>query len=107
MKEIPIDLYYTPPPDDIFNEVKEASIQIWKEYDNTYGYVDEKVGRIEKMKNVGDSLMSIVAMFDITNQCILSSRLSGKSKKAIRDRLMARDILMADGNKNYILEIFN
>jgi hypothetical protein len=31
-----MELYYTPMSDDIFNEVKEKAIDIWKTYDNTY-----------------------------------------------------------------------
>ena len=33
-------LYYTPPSEECFNELKQKAIEIWQSYDNTYGYVD-------------------------------------------------------------------
>lgn len=94
------NLYYTPPSDDIFNEVKEKAIEIWKEYDNEYGYVDEKVGRIEFIQNIEDNLMYIVAMFDSENMKKLADKLSNAPKTAIRERLEVT------GNPSYITKIF-
>lgn len=80
-------LYYTPPTDKQFKELKTKAIEIWKTYDNQHGYVDEKVNRIKDIKNVGDNFMYIVAMFDSTNQSILSSKLSVETRKAVADRI--------------------
>ena len=63
-------------------------MEIWDTYDNTYGYVDEKVNRIKDIKNISDNVMSIVGMFDISNQSILANKLSEESRKAIRDRMI-------------------
>jgi hypothetical protein len=63
--------YYKAPKQEIFDDIKENAIKIWKKYDNTYGYVDEKVGRIEPMGNVSDNAWTIVAMFDDINQAKL------------------------------------
>ena len=60
--------YYKAPSDKIFNDIKKCAIKIWKAYDNTYGYVDEKVNRIKDMKNISDNAWTIVAMFDSFNQ---------------------------------------
>lgn len=81
------DLYYTPPKEEQFNELKEKAIEIWKTYDNTYGYTDEKIGRIKDLENVGDNFMYMVAMFDVTNQSILAGKLSGETRKAVADRI--------------------
>jgi len=35
--------YYTAPSNEIFNDIKENAIKIWKTYDNTYGYQDENL----------------------------------------------------------------
>ncbi len=35
-------LYYTPPTDEVFNDVKNNALSIWESYDNTFGYVDKK-----------------------------------------------------------------
>jgi hypothetical protein len=63
--------YYTAPPQKIFEDIKKCAIEIWKTYDNNYGYVDEKVGRIKDLKNISDNAWTIVAMFDSTNQAKL------------------------------------
>ncbi len=81
------ELYYTPPTDKQFEELKVKAIEIWKTYDNKYGYVDEKVNRIKDIKNAGDNFMYMVAMFDSTNQSILSGKLSEKTRKAVADRI--------------------
>ena len=80
-------LYYTPPTEKQFNEVKEKAIELWNTYDNSHGYVDEKVNRIKDLKNVGDNIMFIVAMFDSTNQSKLSGMLSEETREAIADRI--------------------
>jgi len=81
-------LYYEAPTDEIFNEVKEKAIEIWKTYDDTYGYASEKVGRIKDIGNVRDNVMFMVAMFDILNQRRLSALLSKEARQAIRDRMI-------------------
>lgn len=84
-----IELYYTPPSDELFEEVKAAAIRIWETYDNTYGYVDEKVNRIKDIPNVSDNFMYIVAMFDTWNQKRLVNTISEDAIKAISDRYMS------------------
>jgi len=80
-------LYYEAPTDEIFNEVKEACIKVWKTYDNEFGYVDEKVGRIQNISNVKDNLMFMVAMFDHHNKQRLSQIISEEARLAIVDRI--------------------
>lgn len=82
------ELYYTPPKDEIFEEVKEASITVWEGYDDTHGYATEKINRIKNIPNVGDNFMFMVAMFDGNNQMKLSSYLTSEAKKEIRERLL-------------------
>ena len=90
-------LYYQAPTDEVFEEVKEKAIEIWKTYDNTYGYVDEKVDRIKDIKNIRDNMMFIVAMFDINNQGRLAEKLSEEARKEIRDRMID------GGNPSYLI----
>jgi hypothetical protein len=86
-------LYYTPPSNKIFKEVKLRAIEIWKKYDNTYGYADEKINRIKDMKNIEDNMMYIVAMFDLSNQIKLINKLSIDARNAIKERML-------DGSQN-------
>lgn len=84
-------LYYVPASDDIFNEVKQAAMKLWKEVDtdgDKYGYATEKINRIKDITNVQDNLMYIVAMFDIQNQRKLSNMLTFEANQAIRDRMI-------------------
>ncbi len=81
--------YYETPPDNIFNEVKEKSIKIWKTYDNTYGYADEKTDYIKTIGNIKDNMMTIIAMFDINNQMKLAGKLSFEANKEIAEKLIA------------------
>ena len=81
-------LYYTPPSDKQFNELKEKAIEIWNTYDDEFGYATEKINRIKDIKNISDNFMYIVAMYDIDNQKKLANLLSDDTKKAVRDRMI-------------------
>ena len=85
------ELYYTPPSQEIFDEVKAKAIVLWKVVDrdnDKYGYATEKIGRIKDLKNVEDNVMFIVAMFDINNQKLLAGELSEEARQAIRERMI-------------------
>lgn len=82
------DLYYIPPTNEIFNELKEAAIKVWKEFDDAHGYATNKINRIKDITNVQDNFMYIVCMFDINNQRKLSNLLSVETRKAVRDRMI-------------------
>lgn len=56
------------PSDEIFEDIKQAAIKVWKRYDNTYGYVDEKLDRIEPIKNYADNWWTFLGMMDSSNQ---------------------------------------
>ncbi|KKM05799.1 hypothetical protein LCGC14_1750410 [marine sediment metagenome] len=81
-------LYYTPPTEEQFNELKEKTIEIWNTYDNEFGYVDEKVNSIKDIKNIQDNFIYMVAMFDIVNQRNLADKLSDETRQAVRERLI-------------------
>ena len=82
------ELYFTPPPQEQFDEVKARAINIWSSYDDSYGYASEKIAKVKEIENVGDNFMCIVAMFDLPNQLMLSNMLSEKTNKEISDRLI-------------------
>lgn len=82
------EIYYTAPSDEVFEEVKAKAIEVWETYDNTHGYVDEKVNKIKDAGNIKDNVMFIVAMFDINNQAKLAVLLSSKTRQAVRERMV-------------------
>lgn len=69
--------------DEVFDELKAKSIEIWKTYDNTYGYVDEKMSMIEPIKNIKDNWITFVGMFDIHNQKKLYDALGPAGQEAM------------------------
>jgi hypothetical protein len=70
-------MIHSTPSEAIFNEIKEAAKQIWQNnYSNDYGYVDEKVNRINSLTNVEDNVMVCYRMFDMHNQFKLRRELS-------------------------------
>lgn len=80
-------LYYTPPTQEQFDEVKAKCIEIWKAYDDTYLYATEKINKIKDLTNVGDNFMYMVAMFDNQNQGKLRRSISDGTRQAIYDRI--------------------
>lgn len=84
-------LYYTPPIDEQFNELKEKAIELWKEVDtdnDKYGYATGKINRIKDIKNIEDNFMYIFSMFDYINQGKLVRKISSGTKEAIKLRMI-------------------
>ena len=82
-----MSLYYTAPSQEMFDEIKREAIKIWQTYDNTHGYVDEKVGRIAQLRNIKDNYLYIVSMFDSHNQSKLMAALKPTTRKRIDEAL--------------------
>jgi len=81
-------LYYTPPTDEQFKELKEKAIEIWTPMGDEPSYAKEKIDRIKDIKNIQDNFMYMVAMFDINNQRKLAEKLTPETKKAVRERMI-------------------
>lgn len=78
-----LEEYYTAPPQHIFDDIKENAKKIWESYDNTHGYVTEKLQRID-IENFSDNAWYIVAMFDVPNQNKLLSMVEPETAEMIR-----------------------
>ncbi len=85
------ELYYTPPSDEIFEEIKRCAIEIWQGYENGTDYAQSKISRIKDIENTQDNAMYMVAMFDGQNQQKLFSMLSIEARRAIVERLRGDD----------------
>lgn len=82
-------LYYAAPSEEAFEEMKKECMTQWGTHDNTYGYVDEKRARIEKIANVQDNFMYMLAMFDQNGQRGVISRLTFPTQQAVRERMLS------------------
>ena len=80
--------YFEPPSHDIFVEIKENSIKIWKEnYSNEFGYVSDKIKIINDLHNFRDNAMYIVGMFDFKNRMLLLQKLSPLAKDFVMEKI--------------------
>ena len=70
----------------IFAELKRLAIELWRTYDDTYGYASEKIGRIENLKNSHDNFLLIFSMFDPFNQ----AKIYEQASFGLRDSLRCR-----------------
>lgn len=69
----------------IFDEMKSAAIAVWQTYDNQYGYVTEKLERINGITNVQDNAMVFYRMFDYENQAKMRAKLSQEAINYINE----------------------
>jgi hypothetical protein len=81
------NLYYQPPRQEVFEEVKEKAMLIWSEKSNVGGYSSGKINAIKDLTNVKGNLMYIVSMFDLGNQIRLAGELTMKSNHEIYSRI--------------------
>ena len=81
-------LYYTPPPDENFEELRAAAMKLWSTMGDEPTYSQEKISRIKDIKNVGDNFMYIAAMFDAGNQRRLAALLSPETCRLVRERMI-------------------
>jgi len=75
--------YYQAPPDEIFEDIKENALKIWRTYDDTYGYATEKIDRVKDLKNISGNAWFIVSMFDGVNQERLLSMVRNETAEMI------------------------
>lgn len=75
------------PTQEIFDEMKQISTEIWNTYDNQFGYVDEKLNRINSFGNIEDNAMVMYRMFDWENQSIFRKKSSEEVIRYINNNL--------------------
>lgn len=73
------------PSEQIFNEIKEAATKVWNTKDNTYGYVTEKLERVNSITNYEDNVMICYRMFDASNQSLMRAELSDEAIEYINN----------------------
>ena len=76
--------------DEIFNEIKEQCIKVWNTYDNTHGYVDEKVNEIIDLPNSWVNAIRMLRMFHVSLSKHVYNELSSKTKDRVILELLDR-----------------
>ena len=74
---------YRTPSKKIFREIRKACIQTWHTYDNTFGYVTEKLERVYSINNEEANVMFMLNMFHPSLKTHIIHTLSDKAKKYI------------------------
>lgn len=69
----------------IFEEMKSAAIAVWQTYDNEFGYVTEKLERVNNILNLRDNAMVFYRMFDYENQAKMRAKLSPEAIQYINE----------------------
>jgi len=75
------------PSQEVFNEMKSIATDIWNTYDNRYGYVTEKLDRINSFDNIQDNAMVFYRMFDHINQSKFKASASPEVLEYIKNNL--------------------
>lgn len=87
-----------------FMEIRSHALEIWYGYDNTYGYVDEKISMIRGISYEPESWQYIVSMFDWINKQKLYDMLSPLSRPLLEPILLEeREALRELAEKGIVL----
>ena len=81
-------LYYLPPADFLFEEMRSTAIRIWRDLADPYDTPD-RVRDLQAMTNIGDNFMTILAQFDDGNQRLLMEYSTKALQQAVRDRIIS------------------
>ena len=84
-------LYYVPPSDEIFENMKTHALLLWQAIANNPSYYEEKTTRLKSRTNIGENFMYTLAEFDEGNQQRLMQHLRPDTRQAVVDRLLSVD----------------
>jgi hypothetical protein len=82
-----VKLFYTPPREESFNELKEVCIRFWNTFDDEFGYASEKIGRIKDLSNDGPNFVMMIQMIHPVAREVISKLLSLETRNEISMRL--------------------
>jgi hypothetical protein len=82
-----VKLFYTPPREESFNELREVCIRFWKTFDDKFGYATEKIDRIKDLPNDGPNFVMMVQMIHPVAREVISKLLSLETRNEISMRL--------------------
>jgi hypothetical protein len=99
-------MYYTPPSDKVFQEIKSECQALWKSIATSPEdkiYLKEKLQRTQ-LENIRDNAMVLINMFYGINQFKLANRLSREALEAIAERLQSYGLANEDNIYQIVLK---
>ena len=82
-----MELYYIEPSDAIFTHLRTTIIaNVWRKYDDTYGYASSKIDYINSFNNLSDNFMTMWNMLDVHNAQIVLDKINFRTYKALKER---------------------
>ena len=81
-----VKLFYTPPKDECFEELRTICIRFWRTFDEVE-YVEEKINRIKNLKNEGCNFVMMVQMIHAVSREVIAKALSLETRNEISMRL--------------------
>ena len=81
-----VKLFYTPPKDELFEELRTICIRFWRTFDEVE-FVEEKINRIKNLKNQGCDFVSMVQMIHPISREVIAKALSLETRNEISMRL--------------------
>jgi hypothetical protein len=93
-------IYYKPPGQECFDDLKSACIRYFKTFDNDFGYADEKIKTLESLENVGGNFMTMVKMIHPLAWEVITEVLTLETRVHISARL-------EDGGHSLETDFFN
>jgi hypothetical protein len=85
-----VELFYKPPKDECFEELREICIRFWRSFDEVE-YVEEKINRIKDLKNEGCDFVTMVQMIHPVSRELIAKLLSLETRNEISMRLYGWD----------------
>jgi hypothetical protein len=94
----PVKLFYTPPKDEYFEELKKICIRFWRTFPQFHmwnekqeqleiEYAQSKINEIKDLKNEGSNFVSMVQMIHQNSREVLAKSLSLETRNEISMRL--------------------
>lgn len=82
------ELFYTPPKDEYFNELKKICIRFWEvNFKDETDYLKEKVNRLLSLKNEGANFSYMVQMIHPISRKVIAKSLSLETRNEISMRI--------------------
>ena len=89
-----VELFYTPPKDEYFEELKSICIRFWEVFPENrleQDYVKSKIDQIKNLKNEGSNFVMMVQMIHQNSREILAKSLSLETRNEISMRIYGFD----------------